>query len=269
MGDAKKAILMVSFGTSYNDNREKTIGAIEADVRAEYPDWEVRRAFTSRMIIKKLMERDGLKIDYVTEAMDRLVQEGYETVLIQPTHVMNGVEYDDVVRIASEHLGNIKNLNMGRPLLTSSEDYDALVDAIEEVLAKDLADGEALVLMGHGSEHYANATYSQLQMKLWLKGMRNVFVTTVEGFPEFDDTIGLMKEAGFSKAVLFPLMVVAGDHATEDMAGDEEDSLKCRLMSEGFGVTCVVRGMGEFSEFRKLFLNHVADAMERHGFNQG
>ncbi len=263
MVDGKKAILVVSFGTSYNNNREKTIGAIEADVRTRYPDWDVRRAFTSRMIIKKLRERDGICIDYVTEAMDKLVQEGYETVLIQPTHVMNGIEYDDVVKIASEHLGNIKSLRMGRPLLTSSEDYDALIEAVEEVLAKDLADGEALVLMGHGSDHYANATYSQLQMKLWLKGMRNVFVTTVEGFPGFGDTIGLMKEAGFSKAALFPLMVVAGDHATEDMAGDEDGSLKRCLMSEGFGVSCIVRGMGEFKEFRELFLDHIRDAMER------
>ncbi len=263
MVDGNKAILVVSFGTSYNDNREKTIGAIEADVRAAYPDWEVRRAFTSRMVIKKLRERDGIHIDYVTEAMGRLVSEGYEKVVIQPTHMMNGVEYDDVARIASEHLGDIKDMRVGRPLLTSSEDYDALIDAIDEVLVKGLADGEALVLMGHGSEHYANATYSQLQMKLWLKGMRNVFVTTVEGFPGFGDTIGLMKEAGFSKAALFPLMVVAGDHATEDMAGNEDDSLKRLLLSEGLDVRCIVRGMGEFKEFRELFLDHIKDAMER------
>lgn len=261
MNDCKKAILVVSFGTSYNDNREKTIGAIERQVAETYPDWEVRRAFTSRMIIRKLRERDGIEVDYVADAMDRLAADGFKTVFIQPTHVMNGIEYDDVVRIASEHLGSMDDLRMGKPLLTSSEDYDRLIDALESGLMSSLEDGEALVLMGHGSDHYANATYSQLQMKLWLRGIRNVFVTTVEGFPGFDDTISLMDEVGVRKAVLFPLMVVAGDHANEDMAGDDDDSLRSILERRGYGVRCIVRGMGEYPEFRNLFIDHIRDMM--------
>ena len=257
MNAGKKAILVASFGTSYNDNRAKTIGAIEDLVRERYPDWDVRRAFTSRMIIRKLKERDGEVVDYVTDAMDRLSSEGFETVVVQPTHVMNGMEYDDVVRIVSEHVGNIPVLRMGKPLLTTSEDYDELIEAIDSALIPMLGDGEALVLMGHGSEHYANATYSQLQMKLWLSGHDNVFVTTVEGYPEFDDTLELMRRAGCRKALLFPLMVVAGDHANNDMAGEEDDSLKSVLEAEGIQVRCLVKGMGEFPEFRELFLDHI------------
>lgn len=257
MTAGKRAILVASFGTSYNDNRAKTIGAIEDLVRERYPDWDVRRAFTSKMIIRKLKERDGEVVDYVTDAMDKLSSEGYETVVVQPTHVMNGMEYDDVVRIVSEHVGNIPVLRMGKPLLTTSEDYDELVGAIDSALVPMLGEGEALVLMGHGSEHYANATYSQLQLKLWLSGHDNVFVTTVEGYPGFEDTIELMRRAGVGKALLFPLMVVAGDHANNDMAGDEDDSLKSVLEAEGIQVRCMVKGMGEFPEFRELFLDHI------------
>ena len=262
MVDGKKAILVVSFGTSYNDNREKTIGAIERQVQETYPDWDVRRAFTSKMIIKKLKERDGLVVDYVTDAMDKLVAEGYEEVIVQPTHVMNGMEYDDVVRIASEHLGKIPSLRMGRPLLTTSEDYDLLIEALRKSVMAELDSDEMLVLMGHGSEHYANATYSQLQMKLWMKGIRNVLVTTVEGFPDFDDLIKETECFDFSRFVLFPLMVVAGDHANEDMAGDDDDSLKSRLEKEGYEVRCIIRGMGEYPEFRDLFLDHIRCKMD-------
>lgn len=262
MTSDKKAILVASFGTSYNDNRAKTIGAIEDLVRDSYPDWDVRRAFTSKMIIRKLKERDGEVVDYVTDAMDRLSSEGYGTVVVQPTHVMNGMEYDDVVRIVSEHVGNIPVLRMGKPLLTTSEDYDSLISALEDTLIPELGEGEALVLMGHGSEHYANATYSQLQIKLWLSGHENVFVTTVEGFPEFDDTIEFMKRGGYECALLFPLMVVAGDHANNDMAGDEDDSLRSVLEAEGISVRCIVKGLGEYPEFRELFLNHIREVTD-------
>ena len=226
MADCKRAIVVTSFGTSYNENRAKTIEAIERQAAEEFPGWDIRRAFTSRMIIKKILERDGERIDYISDAMERLVSEGYGQVVVQPTHIMNGTEYDDVVRIVADHCGNIPVLRMGKPLLTTTEDYDELVEALEKSLLKEVADDEALVLMGHGSEHYANATYSQLQIKLWLAGHDDVFVTTVEGYPEFDDTIRLMEGCGKKKAVLFPLMVVAGDHANNDMAGDEDDSLK-------------------------------------------
>lgn len=263
MADCKRAIVVTSFGTSYNENRAKTIEAIERQTAEEFPGWDIRRAFTSRMIIKKILERDGERIDYISDAMERLVSEGYGQVVVQPTHIMNGTEYDDVVRIVADHCGNIPVLRMGKPLLTTTEDYDELVEALEKSLLKEVADDEALVLMGHGSEHYANATYSQLQIKLWLAGHDDVFVTTVEGYPEFDDTIRLMEGCGKKKAVLFPLMVVAGDHANNDMAGDEDDSLKSVLESHGYEVRCIVRGMGEYPEFRELFMDHIRDAVSK------
>ncbi|MDO5852655.1 MAG: sirohydrochlorin cobaltochelatase [Thermoplasmata archaeon] len=259
---SRKAILVASFGTSYNETRVKTIEAIERQIGETFPGYEIRRAFTSRMIIRKLKERDGLHVDYVTEAMDRLSAEGFEQVIVQPTHIINGEEYDDIVRIVSEHVGRIADLRMGKPLLTTEEDYDNAVEAIRECLVP-LAGGRDLVLMGHGTSHYSNAAYCQLQMKLVGAGLRNVFVTTVEGYPGFGDTVGMMREHGCRGAVTVPFMVVAGDHAQNDMAGDEEDSLKSILASEGFEVECVVRGLGEFAGFRKLFIDHVRHAIEK------
>ena len=257
---AKKAILVASFGTSYNESREKTIDAIERQVAETFPDYEVRRAFTSRMIIKKLKERDGVTVDYVTDAMDKLSSEGFEQVIVQPTHVINGEEYDDIVRIVSEHVGRIPDLRMGKPILTTNADYDNAVEAIRSCLVPLAGDGK-LVLMGHGTCHHANAAYCQLQMKLRGAGLKNVYVTTVEGYPEFSDTIELMKECDCRKATTVPFMIVAGDHANNDMAGDEEDSLKSVLEAEGYEVSCVIRGLGEFSGFRELLVNHIRDAM--------
>jgi len=261
-----RAILVVSFGTSYNDNRSKTIGAIERAICEAYGDsWEVRRAFTSRMIIRKLAERDGKKIDYVTDALERLVADGVRTVVVQPTHIMNGEEYDDIEEIVEKYRPRFDKVVVGKPLLTALEDYCDVIAAIEAELvpaAEEVAGkGCSIVLAGHGSEHFANATYSQLQLMLMTTGPNDIFVTTVEGFPEYDDTIVLMEGAA-KKVVLFPFMVVAGDHANNDIAGDDEDSLKSVLIAEGYEVHCVVKGLGEFKAFRDLFLGHVKAAME-------
>ena len=258
---SKKAILVTSFGTSFNETREKTIDAIEKQIADEFPDWEVRRAWTSRMIIRKVKKRDGTCIDYITEAMDKLSAEGFEKVIVQPTHIMNGIEYDDIVNAVVAHVGRIPYLRMGKPLLTTSEDYDNAVEAIRTCLLPLCGDRD-LVLMGHGTPHYANAAYSQLQMKLFGAGIGNVFVTTVEGYPEFEDTLRMMNHCRCRKAVTIPFMIVAGDHAINDMAGDEEDSLKTFLSSNGYEVECIVRGLGEFPGFRELFVQHIRDVME-------
>ncbi len=266
MTSKDKAIIVVSFGTSYNDNRRKTIGAIEEAIAKRYPDWDVRRAFTSRIIIKKIRERDNEWIDYVDDAMDRLVLDGVKTVIVQPTHVMNGMEYDDVTGIVYEYYDDFDNISIGEPLLTSKEDYDFVIKAIGLTHVKEAEDiagkGTAVVLMGHGTEHYANATYSQLYLGLQLSGYPDVYVTTVEGFPTFEDTVSLMKGRGYKNVVLFPFMLVAGDHANNDMAGDDEDSLKSVLEAEGYNVHCVVKGLAEYPEFRELLLMHLDDAME-------
>lgn len=259
-----KAILVVSFGTSYNDNRARTIGAIEKLISDNHPDWEVRRAFTSRMIIKKLAERDNKKIDYVREAMERLVNDGFKTVVVQPTHIMNGEEYDKVAEVVDEFSDRFDKLSIGKPLLTTAEDYDLVLEAIDAGIVREsgnLGERTAVVLMGHGSEHFANATYSQLQMKLITTGRKDVYVTTVEGYPEFDDTLGLMEGKGYTDVALYPFMLVAGDHANNDMAGDEEDSLRSVMESAGYKVHCFVKGLGEIPEFQKLFLAHADDAI--------
>lgn len=264
MPDSNKAILIVSFGTTYRETRDSTIGAIERMAAERFPGWEVRRAFTSRMVIRRIKEKEGIKVDYVTEALQRLALDGFVDVVIQPTHVMNGLEYDDVVRSAYNYQFMFHRMVVGKPLLTSERDYDQAVEAIAGVFEDHVkGDRTALVLMGHGSEHYANATYSQLQLKLWLRGQPNVYVTTTEGFPSYDDTIMLMSDRGYERVVLFPFMIVAGDHANNDMAGDEEDSLKSRMLACGYDVKCILRGMGECPRFRELFMYHIDAAIRR------
>ena len=259
----KKAILVVSFGTSYNDNRDKTIGATERLIAESFPGWEVRRAFTSKMIIRKLKERDNEEIDYIDSALERLVNDGFDTVVVQSTHIMNGTEYEFVESFVRIFKDRFRCIRIGTPLLTTKEDYDKVVDAIGVGIvepAKEMAGSDAaVVLMGHGTEHYANATYSQLQLSLWLAGYDDVYLTTVEGFPDFYDTMALMKGAGIRNVVIQPFMVVAGDHANNDMAGDEEDSLKSVLEHNGYKVFPVVKGLGEMPEFRQLFVDHVKE----------
>ncbi|MCK9322578.1 MAG: sirohydrochlorin cobaltochelatase [Candidatus Methanomethylophilaceae archaeon] len=265
MISVSKAILVVSFGTSYNDSRTRTIGAIESMIADKYSDWDVRRAFTSKMIIKKLAERDNERIDYVSDALERLVSDGIKDVIVQPTHIMNGLEYDDVVRIVDEYKGSFDSLSLGKPLLTTEEDFDHVVYAIGSSLvaeAHSIAGKDtAVILMGHGSEHFSNAVYSQLYLKLRLNGYQDVHVTTVEGFPSFEDTIELMKEKRYENVVLFPFMLVAGDHASNDMAGDDSDSLKCILKRHGYNVHCVIKGLGEYNEFKELFLAHLDEVI--------
>ncbi len=263
---SKKAILVVSFGTSFNDNRAKTIGAVEKDIAAAFPDYEVRRAFTSKMIIAKLKKRDNEYIDYITEGIDRLADDGFTDIIVQPTHIMNGIEYDFVVAAVKERAGKFNSVKIGKPLLTSEEDYDKVLKVIQKDFipeAEEVAKGKAsIVFMGHGTEHFANATYSQLQFKFMVSNLPNVFITTVEGFPGYHDTLKIMDGKGIRKVVLYPFMLVAGDHANNDMAGDDEDSMKNVFSKEGYNVTCVVKGLGEYASFRKLFVDHVADAIE-------
>ena len=262
---SKKAILVVSFGTSFRETREKTIDAVEKAVAEKYGGWEVRRAFTSKMIIKKLKERDDLYIDYIDEALQRLADDGFEQVVVLPTHVMNGTEFDFVDDISASFKDRFRCLKVSKPLLTSEEDYDKVIEAMDSAYFKRIFSGpsekKAIVFMGHGSEHFANSAYCQLQMKLYTLGYEHVYVTTVEGYPTFDDTMGLMAEHKYSKVVLVPFMLVAGDHATNDMAGDEEDSLKSRFVSAGCEVECLLEGLGEHKEFRDLFLEHLAETM--------
>ena len=242
-----KVILVVSFGTSYNNNRSLTIGAIEDDIREEFTDFDVRRAFTSQMVINILKKRDDLAIDNVEEALERAVNDGVKTIIIQPTTVK---KYED----------KFENIAIGDPLLISDEDFDDLIDSIT---AQGCADADAAnVYMGHGSPADSNSVYPTLQKKLEDKGFYNYFIGTVEAKPDFDDVLSMLKEKDFKKILLKPLMVVAGDHAQNDMAGDEEDSWKNMFMANGYDVECVIEGLAQCEDIRKVYIKHVQKVID-------
>lgn len=258
--DQKPVMLVVSFGTSYNESRDLTIGAVEKELEKAYPAYEIRRAFTSQIIIDKLKKRDNLKIDNVTEAMKRLVSDGVKEVVVQPTHVMTGYEYDDVKKEISAFADKFDSLKIGSALLVEDLDYENLVKVLAEETKEYTNDGAAVVWMGHGTEHKSNAAYATLQEKINDAGIKNMFVGTVEAAPTLEDVIASVKESGAKKVVLLPLMIVSGDHANNDMAGDEEDSWKSQFEKAGFEVTCVLKGMGQYAGVRKMIVDHAGQA---------
>lgn len=258
---AGKVLLVVSFGTSYNDNRDLSIGGVEKALQDAYPDYEVRRAFTSQIIIDKLKDRDNLVIDNVAEAMDRLVADGVKEVVIQPTHVMSGFEYDDVVNEVSAYADKFDSFKIGKTLLISDADYDEVIAAITEATKAYDTDGTAIVFMGHGTEHEANATYANLQEAVAKAGYDNYFIGTVEAEPTLEEVIALVKDYGAAKVVLLPLMIVAGDHANNDMASDEEGSWKTEFEAAGFEVECVIEGLGQYPAIQQLIVKHAGETI--------
>lgn len=255
-------ILAVSFGTSFDNNREVTIGAVENAIKAANPDYEVRRAFTSQIVIDVIKENGGAAIDNVEEAFDRLVEDGVKELVVQPTHVMSGFEYDDLMAVIDEYKGKFDKVSVGAPLLTSDADYTTLVDALVADTAAYNVDGTAVVFMGHGTHHEANATYGKLQETFTAKGNNNYFVGTVEGSPTLEDVIAGVKAGGYTKVVLQPLMVVAGDHANNDMAGDEEGSWKLAFEAEGIEVECSLKGLGAIEAVQDMYVAHTAEAVK-------
>ena len=256
-------ILGVSFGTSYNDSRHITIGAIEDAIRETYPDYDVRRAFTAQIIIDKLAERDGIVIDNFEQAMDKLVEEGVQKVVVQPTHLMAGYEYTDVLNsLQQNYADKFDAIVLGDPLLTSDEDYSEVVEAICDATAA-YDDGQtAICFMGHGTEADSTEDYAHLQQVLTDAGHTSYFVGTVEATPTFDDVVEAAQAAGFTRAVLRPLMVVAGDHANNDMADTEDpDSFASKFIAAGFEVECVVEGLGQLVAIDDIYVRHVADAI--------
>lgn len=258
----KKAILVVSFGTSYNETRAVTIEAIEGAVTKAFPDYEVRRAFTSQIIIDKLEERDGLEIDNVKEAMERLIADGVGTLVVQPTHVMNGFEYDEMKEAIAPYEDSFKNISYGLPLLISDEDYAEVVSILADETAEYNTDDTAIVFMGHGTEHEANSTYAKLQQKFDDAGYTNYFIGTVEAEPTLEDVVAAVEKTGAKKVVLLPLMIVAGDHANNDMAGDEEGSWKTEFKAAGYEVEPVLKGLGQYEGIQKMFVEHVQAAVD-------
>ena len=258
----EKAVLVVSFGTTHLDTLEKTIQPIEWDIAARMPGRVQCRAFTSGMILRRLAER-GLDIDDVPRALERLAGEGCADVVLQPTHIMNGDEFDKLCAQAEPFRTRFARLSFGRPLLTALEDYRDLTSALMEILPE-AEEGTAHVFMGHGTEHYANAAYCQLEYMLHDSGRTDVVLGTVEGYPGLEEVLRRLAERkAVQKVVLHPLMVVAGDHAKNDLAGDEPESWKSRLLARGWQVSCEGKGLGEYPQIRALFVRHALEAEKR------
>lgn len=257
---SKQALLVVSFGTSYDSTREKTIDKLESKLSAAFPDRTMYRAWTSKMIIKKILNRDGIKINTVTEAMEQMAADGIEDVLIQPTHILSGVENDFMTNDALAFKDKFKSITFGDPLLMYTDDFLATVSAVAEEFSH-LAQDEALVLMGHGTTHQTNAVYAALDYIFKAQGHNNVFVGTVEGYPDFDTMLDFLKKTEYKKVTLAPFMIVAGDHASNDMAGDDEDSWKSLLEAEGYSVNCVLKGLGEYPAIGQVFVDHAVKAL--------
>ena len=261
--DEKEAILVVSFGTSYNDSRDVTIGAVEEAIATAFSDYEVRRAFTSQIIIDVLAERDGLEIDNVQQALDRAVADGVTTLVVQPTHLMDGFEYNDLLDELKSYESKFDKVVVGQPLLMSDADFDAVIKAITEKTAS-YDDGEtAICFMGHGTEAESNEVYAKLQEKLTAAGYENYYIGTVEAEPSLDTVVAALEaKGGYKKVVLEPLMVVAGDHANNDMASDEEDSWKTAFVDAGYEVECVIEGLGQSSGIQDIYVAHTKEALD-------
>lgn len=255
-------LMVVSFGTSYNDNRRLTIGAIEDELEKAFPGYSVRRAFTSQIIIDHVKTRDNIAIDNVGEALARGEKSGVKNLVIQPTHLMNGLEYTDLVNEAAEYSDAFEQVAVGEPLLTSDADFKAVIKAITEATAQ-YDDGEtAICFMGHGTEAESNQVYEKMQDMLKEAGYNNYYIGTVEAEPGLEDVLAAVQENAYKKVVLEPLMIVAGDHANNDMAGDEEGSWKTAFEGAGYEVTCILRGLGELEGIQQLFAEHAQAAID-------
>ncbi len=257
-----KAILVVSFGTSYEDTRKVTIDAIEQTIGEAFPDYSVYRAWTSKMIISKLKKRDNIHVNNVKEAMEQMRIDGIADVIVQPTHVINGIENDLMKEEALSFKEYFDSISFGNPLLTSISDSEKVIEAIATEFSY-LKDDEALVLMGHGTTHFSNSIYAALDYTFKDKGYPNIFLGTVESYPSMESIIRMLKTYNPKKVTLAPFMIVAGDHATNDMASNDPNSWRSQLEAEGYEISTVLKGLGEYEGIRKLFVEHIENVINK------
>lgn len=275
-------ILVVSFGTSFNDSRVEDIKGIEDAIQAAYPDWSVRRAFTAQIIINHVEARDGENIDNMTQALERAVSNGVKNLVVQPTHLMHGAEYDEMCEAIAEYEDKFESVAIAEPLLGEVGSDATVINDDKKAVAEDIVaaaieeggyesleaaaeEGVAFVFMGHGTSHAAKVSYSQMATQMSELGYSNVFIGTVEGEPEetsCEAVIEAVKEAGYTTVVLRPLMVVAGDHANNDMAGDDDDSWKTMFTEAGFTVLTQISGLGRIDAVQQLYVAHTAAAID-------
>mgnify|MGYP000850685824 FL=1 len=278
----EKELLVVSFGTSFNDSRVADIKGIEDALQAAYPDWSVRRAFTAQIIINHVQARDGEKIDNMTQALERAVANGVKQLVVQPTHLMHGAEYDEMCAAIDAYRDKFESVSIAEPLLGEVGSDATVINADKEAVAKAITAealkdggyeslkaakeaGVAFVFMGHGTAHVAKVSYSQMSTQMQNLGYDNVFIGTVEGEPEetaCEAVIESVKAAGYTTVVLRPLMVVAGDHANNDMAGSDADSWKTMFEAAGFTVNCQIAGLGEIADVQALYVAHTKAAID-------
>ena len=278
----EKELLVVSFGTSFNGSRVEDIKGIEDALAEAFPDWSVRRAFTAQIIINHIQARDGEKIDNMDQALERAVANGVKTLVVQPTHLMHGAEYDEMCEALDAYRDKIENIVVAEPMLGEVGEDATVINADKEAVAKAVVAaaleesgfestekaaeaGTAFVFMGHGTAHVAKVTYSQMQTQMGKLGYENVFIGTVEGEPEAtacENVIEAVKAAGYTNVVLRPLMVVAGDHANNDMAGSDDDSWKTMFEAAGLNVTCQIAGLGGIEAVQQLYVAHTQAAMD-------
>ena len=281
-GIGENELLVVSFGTSYNDSRVNDIKSIEDALQEAYPDWSVRRAFTAQIIINHIQARDGEKIDNMTQALERAVANGVKNLVVQPTHLMHGAEYDEMCAAIDEYRDQFESVSIAEPLLGEVGSDATVINADKEAVAKAVTAaaveasgfdsleaakeaGAAFVLLGHGTAHVARVSYSQMSTQMQQLGYENVFIGTVEGEPEetaCESVIEKVRAAGYTTVILRPLMVVAGDHANNDMAGSDDDSWKPMFEDAGFTVDCQIAGLGGIAEIQALYIAHTQAAID-------
>ena len=284
-GIGENELLAVSFGTSYNDSRVEDIKGIEDALQEAYPDWSVRRAFTSQIIINHIQARDGECIDNMDQALERAVKNNVKNLIVQPTHLMHGAEYDELVKAVERYQDKFESVKVSEPLLGEVGSDASAINSDKEAVAKAVTaqavetagydsldaakeDGTAFVFMGHGTSHTAKVSYSQMQTQMQVLGYDNVFIGTVEGEPEetsCEAIIEAVKNAGYKKVVLRPLMVVAGDHANNDMAGEDEDSWKSLFENSGFfeQVDVQIAGLGGIEAIQQIYVDHTAAVIDK------
>ncbi len=262
----KKAILVVSFGTTYKETLELTIEKIENEIRDTFKEYYVKRAFTAHMIINKLKKRDGIIVPTPEEALEELYKDGYEEVIVQPLHIIPGEEFQYVRLVVDKFRteNKFKSIKVGRPALhfqggeETPNDYEIFIESIKEIIPED----KTMLFMGHGSNHPSNACFVSLQSVFKYVHIDNVYVGTVEGYPTIEKMIEMLKKDKVKEVKLAPLMLVAGDHATNDMASDEEDSWKTVLNENGIETEVYLHGLGEIEKFRKIYIDHVQDVID-------
>ena len=260
---SKKGLLVVSFGTSHMDAREKQIEPIVQKLQAEFQDYFLYEAYTSQMILSILKKEHNFDLFNLEEAFEQMIIDGITDLIVQPTHVIPGIENDNMLEAVENYKSKFRTIRVGNPLLYATRDYEYVADSLGKYFSDNgYLNDQAVVLMGHGTSHYTNSSYCALEYMFRSRGYEQVFIATVEAFPDLDQVIIQLKQENYKNISLFPFMIVAGDHAKNDMAGEGNDSFQSILQMEGYHVTSFLKGLGEYDAIQDLFVAHANAAKE-------